>query len=196
MVLRNQITSFREAGLDEAGRGCLAGPVTAAAVILPLNVKITGITDSKKLSPQRRAELRWQIEEYALDWSVAHITPSEIDRLNILNASIQAMHRCVEQLSRPPEFLAVDGNRFVPLGSIPYEAVVRGDGRYKNIAAASILAKTHRDEYMLRLSEEFPDYGWERNKGYPTREHRRAIERLGPCVWHRQSFRLLEKIEG
>ncbi len=188
--MKNQITQRIEAGLDEAGRGCLAGPVTAAAVILPKKHSIEGITDSKKISAARREELRKLIEEHAIAWSVSHVLPEEIDRLNILNASIAAMHRCVKDLVITPQFLAVDGNRFHPYPGIPHQTAVKGDSRFVNIAAASILAKTHRDAYMIRLHEDYPAYGWAQNKGYPTADHRKAIKSHGHCPWHRKSFRL------
>ncbi len=188
--MKNQITQQIEAGLDEAGRGCLAGPVTAAAVILPPDHGIQGITDSKKISPDRREELRTVIEQHAIAWAISHVLPGEIDRLNILQASITAMHRCVDQLGITPGFLAVDGNRFRPYPNIPHQTVVKGDSRFIHIAAASILAKTHRDTYMAELHEQYPCYGWRQNKGYPTTDHRNAIEHHGPCPWHRKSFRL------
>lgn len=191
MNLNRQITNQCEAGLDEAGRGCLAGPVTAAAVILPLNVKLTGIDDSKKLSAKQRESIHIYIKEIALAWSVTHILPQEIDQINILNASILAMHEAVAKLKVRPEFLAVDGNRFHPFEDIPHQTVIKGDAHYAHIAAASILAKTHRDAFMADLHTRFPQYGWIENKGYPTRKHREAIARFGACEWHRQSFRLL-----
>ncbi len=180
-----------ECGTDEAGRGCLAGPVTAAAVILPDDFHHPWLTDSKQLSEAKRKELRPIIEEQALAFAVSHVMMEEIDKINILNASILAMHRSIEQLSLPPEFIAIDGNRFKSFQSIPYECVVKGDGKYLHIAAASILAKTYRDDYMEQLHEEYPEYGWNRNKGYPTAHHREAIRELGPTPYHRRSFRLL-----
>ena len=180
-----------EAGCDEAGRGCLAGSVFAAAVILPEDYINDGLNDSKQLSAKRRYELRREIERDALAWAVGVVTPEEIDEINILNASILAMHRALDQLAVRPEAIIVDGNRFKPYRFIPYSTVVKGDGKYLSIAAASILAKTYRDDYMDRLAEEFPQYGWTENKGYPTRAHREAIKKYGPTPYHRKSFRLL-----
>ena len=182
-----------EAGTDEAGRGCLAGPVTAAAVILPQDYNLPQLNDSKKIGAQLRQELRKQIESDALSYAVVHVPPEEIDSINILNASILAMHRALEQLSTVPECIAVDGNRFKPYRSLPHQCIVKGDGKYQNIAAASILAKTYRDEYMLQLHEAFPHYGWKKNKGYPTKEHRFALQQHGACRHHRKSFQLLPK---
>jgi ribonuclease HII len=181
-----------EAGCDEAGRGCLAGPVVAAAVILPPRVRIAGLDDSKKLSPVQRAELRPLIETKALAWSVAFVGPAEIDGLNILRASFTAMHRAVHALRQRPDHLLIDGNRFIPYPGIAHTCVVKGDGRFRSIAAASILAKTHRDAYMEDLHLEHPGYNWAVNKGYPTPDHRAALEQHGPCVHHRRSFRLLK----
>jgi len=180
-----------EAGCDEVGRGCLAGSVFAAAVILPEDYVNDGLNDSKQLSPKRRYELRREIERDALAWAVGVVTPEEIDEINILNASILAMHRALDQLKVRPEAIIVDGNRFKPYRFIPYSTVVKGDGKYLSIAAASILAKTYRDDYMDRLAGEFPQYGWTENKGYPTRAHREAIQKYGPTPYHRKSFRLL-----
>ncbi len=180
-----------EAGCDEAGRGCLAGSVFAAAVILPEDYVNDGLNDSKQLSAKRRYELRREIERDALAWAVGVVTPEEIDEINILNASILAMHRALDQLKVRPEAIIVDGNRFKPYRFIPYSTVVKGDGKYLSIAAASILAKTYRDDYMDRLAGEFPQYGWTENKGYPTRAHREAIKKYGPTPYHRKSFRLL-----
>ena len=180
-----------EAGCDEAGRGCLAGSVFAAAVILPEDYVNDGLNDSKQLSPRCRYELRREIERDALAWAVGVVTPEEIDEINILNASILAMHRALDQLKVRPEAIIVDGNRFKPYRFIPYSTVVKGDGKYLSIAAASILAKTYRDDYMDSLAEEFPQYGWTENKGYPTRAHREAIKKYGPTPYHRKSFRLL-----
>lgn len=179
-----------EAGCDEAGRGCLAGSVYAAAVILPPDYDNPLLNDSKQLSAKKRYALRQKIERDALDWAVGVVTPEEIDRINILNASILAMHRALDQLKRRPEFIIVDGNRFKPYGSTPWRTIVKGDGKYLSIAAASILAKTYRDDYMMRLHEEYPHYGWDHNAGYPTREHREAIRLHGVTPYHRQSFRL------
>lgn len=179
-----------EAGCDEAGRGCLAGPVFAAAVILPAKVSLPGLNDSKKLSEKKRKELRLLIEEQAQDHAVAMVSPGEIDKINILKASILAMHRALAQLKNLPEAILVDGNHFSPYGDIPHTCYVKGDGRYVSIAAASVLAKTHRDEYMERLHEEFPEYAWKSNKGYPTLAHREAILQHGPTPHHRMSFTL------
>lgn len=181
----------QEAGTDEAGRGCLAGPVTAAAVILPEGFFHPVLNDSKKLSAAQREDLAPIIRKEALAWAVAHVEPATIDRINILNASIEAMHRCLKQLDPVPRAIAVDGNRFKPLGDIPFQCLIKGDGRFLNIAAASVLAKTDRDHYMARLHQQFPQYGWDRNKGYPTNEHREALVRYGPTPHHRKSFRLL-----
>lgn len=180
-----------EAGCDEAGRGCLAGPVTAAAVILPENFTCELINDSKQLTERQREQLRPLIEREALAWGVAHVSPQEIDRINILNASILAMHRAIDQLQLRPQALLIDGNRFKPYHDIPHTTIVKGDGKMLSIAAASILAKTHRDELMRKLAVEHPGYGWEGNKGYPTRHHREAIRRLGITPHHRHTFALL-----
>jgi len=180
-----------EAGCDEAGRGCLAGPVVAAAVILPHRVRLRGLDDSKKLSEEAREGLRPLIEEQALAWAVAIVDPSEIDAVNILQASFRAMHRAVDALAIRPVHLLVDGNRFAPYPGIAHSCHIKGDGRFRAIAAASILAKTHRDELMRRLHEAHPQYGWAVNKGYPTVDHRAAIARFGPSPHHRRSFRLL-----
>jgi len=180
-----------EAGTDEAGRGCLAGPVVAAAVILPDNFENELLNDSKKLSEKQRLLLRPIIEKEALSFGVAFVYQDEIDTLNILRASIVAMHRSITKLSLQPEFIAVDGNKFVSYKSIPHQTVVKGDAKYMNIAAASVLAKTYRDEYMEKLDQKFPQYKWKTNKGYPTKEHRNAIREHGSCVHHRKSFNLL-----
>lgn len=178
-----------EAGCDEAGRGCLAGPVAAAAVILPSTFSSEILNDSKKLTARQRAMLRAEIEREALAWSVVMVDSGEIDRINILRASILGMQRAVASLTVVPEHVLVDGNRFSPMESgIPYTTVVKGDGLYMSIAAASVLAKTHRDEYMERMASQYPGYGWERNKGYPTKEHRRGIMTLGLTPIHRRSF--------
>lgn len=182
-----------EAGCDEAGRGCLAGPVFAAAVILPPGYSNSWLNDSKKLSEHRRDQLRPIIEKEALAWAVGIVDQAEIDRINILNASILAMHRALDALSVRPEAVIVDGNRFKPYKDIPWTTFVKGDGRFGNIAAASILAKTHRDEYMSKLHEQYPQYGWNANKGYPTAAHRKAIAEFGPTPLHRMSFRLLDR---
>ncbi len=182
-----------EAGCDEAGRGPLVGPVTAAAVILPPDFHNELINDSKKLTERKRNLLRPVIEEQALAWAVAHVWPEEIDRINILNASILAMHRALDQLRVRPEFILVDGNRFKPYGHTPYQTIVKGDGKMMSIAAASILAKTHRDEYMRKIAAEYPQYGWDHNMGYPTKEHYAAIEQYGITPYHRKSFNLEHK---
>ena len=180
-----------ECGTDEAGRGCLAGPVTAAAVILPNNFKHPFLTDSKQLSEKKRLQLKQIIEREAICFKVVHVMMDEIDRINILNASILGMHRAIEGLSCAPDFIAVDGNRFKPFGKTPFECVVKGDGKFLHIAAASILAKTYRDEYMTTLNERFPQYNWKQNKGYPTKEHREAIQNHGSNIFHRKTFKLL-----
>ena len=180
-----------EAGTDEAGRGCLAGPVTAAAIILPPTFSNHILNDSKQLSEKKREFLKPLIEKDALNFSVCHVFEKEIDQINILNASIIAMHRALEKLKQRPSFIIVDGNRFKPYKSIPYECIIKGDSKYMSIAAASVLAKTHRDNYMLKLHEEFPMYNWAKNKGYPTKEHRDAIRKYGLTRYHRKSFRQL-----
>ena len=189
--LPTQFSELLEAGTDEAGRGCLAGPVTAAAVILPKNFSLPLLDDSKKLSDKQRYALRPIIEKEALAFSVAHCSIEEIEELNILHASIKAMHKAIESLELTPEFIAVDGNRFHAFKEIPHQCVIKGDGKYQNIAAASILAKTYRDDLMLALHEEFPHYAWDRNKGYPTKMHREGIKTTGVSPHHRKSFRLL-----
>lgn len=180
-----------EAGCDEAGRGCLAGAVFAAAVILPPDFTNEVLNDSKQLSEKKRYELRPVIEEAAIAWAVGIVTPEEIDRINILKASFLAMHRAVEKLTVRPEHLLIDGNRFTPYPGINHTTVVKGDGKYMNIAAASILAKTYRDDYMNALAEEYPPYLWKENKGYPTRAHREAIRQHGITPYHRKTFTLL-----
>lgn len=182
-----------EAGCDEAGRGCLAGPVAAAAVILPEGFTHPWLNDSKKLTEKRRDELRAIIEREAVAWAVVMVDNEEIDRINILNASILAMHRALDALTVRPQAVIVDGNRFKPYCDVPSTTFVKGDGRFGNIAAASILAKTHRDELMRRLDERYPGYGWAINKGYPTAAHRKAITELGPTPLHRMSFRLTDR---
>ncbi len=179
---------LREAGCDEAGRGCLAGAVFAAAVILPPDFSHPLLNDSKQMSRRARERMRGIIEREAVAWAVASVTPGRIDEINILNASFEAMSLAVAQLDPAPEFLAIDGNRFRTTLAIPYACYVKGDGRYANIAAASVLAKTHRDEYMHLLAAEYPAYGWEHNMGYPTREHRLAVRRLGVTPYHRLTF--------
>lgn len=180
-----------EAGCDEAGRGCLAGAVFAAAVILPADFSNDDLNDSKQLSEKRRYALRPVIEREAIAWAVGIVTPEEIDRINILKASFLAMHRAVEQLSTVPEHLLIDGNRFTPYPDIPHTTIVKGDGKYLSIAAASILAKTYRDDYMDNLAKEYPLYHWADNKGYPTRAHREAIRTNGITPYHRKTFTLL-----
>lgn len=189
--LPTQFSELLESGTDEAGRGCLAGPVTAAAVILPKNFSHSLLDDSKKLSDKQRYALRPIIEKEALAFSVAHCSIEEIEELNILHASIKAMHKAIESLELTPEFIAVDGNRFHAFKEIPHQCVIKGDAKYQNIAAASILAKTYRDDLMLALHEEFPHYAWDRNKGYPTKMHREGIKTTGVSPHHRKSFRLL-----
>lgn len=184
-----------EAGCDEAGRGCLAGPVFAAAVILPQNFRCPLLDDSKKLTEKQRLELREIIEKKALAWAVAEVSHEEIDQINILNASFLAMRRAVEKLSLKPELLLIDGNRFNPISNLPHECIIKGDGIYKSIAAASILAKTYRDDYMDQIAQEYPAYDWQKNKGYPTKKHRSAITKLGASPHHRMSFRLLPEAE-
>ncbi len=180
-----------EAGCDEAGRGCLAGPVFAAAVILPKHFENTLLDDSKQLSEKNRDALRIIIEKEALAWAVASVSPKEIDEINILNASFLAMHRAIDQLSTKPTSLLIDGNRFNKYKDIPHHCIIKGDGKYMAIAAASVLAKTYRDSHMKQLHKKFPTYNWESNKGYPTKAHRNAIQEVGACEHHRQSFRLL-----
>lgn len=180
-----------EAGCDEAGRGCLAGSVYAAAVILPDGYDNPSLNDSKRLSAAKRMRLRDEIVRDARAWAIGVVTPEEIDHINILRASILAMHRALDQLQVRPEAIIVDGNRFLPYSDLPYTTIVKGDGKYQAIAAASILAKTYRDEYMERLAEEFPQYGWQSNKGYPTPQHREAIRQYGVTPYHRKSFDLL-----
>ncbi|HNR19529.1 MAG TPA: ribonuclease HII [Bacteroidia bacterium] len=182
-----------EAGCDEAGRGCLAGPVFAAAVILPKGYKNELLNDSKKLTEQQRNFLREEIENKALAWSVAYCMQTEIDEINILNASILAMHKAVSNLKIKPEFLLIDGNRFKPYKNIAHKCFIKGDGIYASIAAASVLAKTHRDEYMLNLHHHFPQYKWNKNKAYATAEHIQAIKTFGYCEHHRKSFHLKPK---
>ena len=185
-----------EAGCDEAGRGCLAGPVVAAAVILPPKVRIPGLDDSKKLSETKRDELRGLIEQKALAWQVIAVQPEEIDRINILQASFTAMHRCIEGLSIDPEELLIDGHMFRPYAGKKHHCIIKGDGKYRSIAAASILAKCHRDEMMYGLHESYPQFNWKRNKGYPTAEHRSALKKHGATEHHRKSFELgIEQLE-
>jgi ribonuclease HII len=211
MLLNNFSTFLLETGTDEAGRGCLAGPVTAAAVILPFEFINTILNDSKQLSEKAREKLRPIIEEHAITFAVTHLHPNEIDEINILNASMKGMQECVLKLTHTPEFIIVDGNRALNaklglkntfgkqfskteielLKSIPNQSIIKGDSKYLSIAAASVLAKTYRDEYMDKIHEEFPMYNWKQNKGYPTQEHRDAIRKYGTTKYHRMSFRLL-----
>lgn len=180
-----------EAGCDEAGRGCLAGSVYAAAVIFPEDYQNAELNDSKQLTDKRRKQLREIIEHDAIAWAIGVVTPDEIDKMNILNASILAMHRALDQLKVRPEAIIVDGNRFKPYQNLPHTTIVKGDGKYLSIAAASILAKTYRDDYMDQLAEEYPQYDWKSNKGYPTKKHRAAIKQYGVTPYHRMSYNLL-----
>ncbi|VBB48075.1 Ribonuclease HII [uncultured Paludibacter sp.] len=189
-LLKNFSGKTLECGCDEAGRGCLAGPVVAAAVILPYDFECVELTDSKKLTEHQRDKLRKIIEENALAWAVSFVSETEIDKINILNASILAMHKAIEQLEIQPEFIVVDGNKFKPYRNIPHQTIVKGDSKYLSIAAASVLAKTHRDEWMKKLHEEFPQYGWDKNMAYATQQHRQALMVHGYCIYHRMSFRL------
>ncbi|MBM3921474.1 MAG: ribonuclease HII [Sphingomonadales bacterium] len=191
-LISNHSGLFPEAGTDEAGRGCLAGPVVAAAVILPPDFHHPLLNDSKQVSKKHRVELRPVIENAAVSWQVAFCSPEEIDQINILNASILAMHRAIEGLTVTPKHILVDGNRFKPFGKIPHTTIIKGDSRYVSIAAASILAKTHRDELMEKLHIEYPEYGWDKNAGYPTEKHREAIAALGATLYHRKTFTLLK----
>lgn len=180
-----------EAGCDEGGRGCLAGPVYAAAVILPKDYRNEQLNDSKQLSEKKRYLLRAEIEHDAVDWAIGIVSPSEIDEINILNASFLAMHRALDQLKVRPEALLIDGNRFKPYRDLPHSTIIKGDGKYMSIAAASILAKTYRDDYMKQIHSEYPQYGWNANKGYPARTHRQAILHYGITPYHRLSFNLI-----
>jgi len=190
-MLKRCFQGPKEAGTDEAGRGCLAGPVTAAAVILPTDFSNSLLNDSKKLSEKHRTALKPLIEKEALAYGVVHLGPEMIDEINILNASISAMHLALDDLSQTPELIIVDGNRFKNYKNIPHCCIIKGDSKYMSIAAASVLAKTFRDAYMAELHSEFPMYNWKRNKGYPTKEHRAAIAKYGITKYHRKSFRLL-----
>lgn len=181
---------FTEAGCDEAGRGALAGPVVAAAVILPKRYRNEIINDSKRLSPVIREVIRAEICEKAVSWNVAMVDNNEIDHINILRATYKAMHLAIEGLIRKPEFLLVDGNYFIPFKEIPFKTIIEGDGKFMSIAAASVLAKTFRDEYMIKLHDKYPQYGWKTNKGYPTLEHREAIAKYGITPYHRKTFNL------
>lgn len=196
MLLSNHSSFTLETGTDEAGRGCLAGPVTAAAVMLPPDFKNEILNDSKQLSEKKRLFLKPIIETQALTFSVTHLEPKIIDEINILNASIKAMQESILKLNPIPNYIIVDGNRFKPVANIPHSCIIKGDSKYLSIAAASILAKTYRDEYMNKIHEEFPMYNWKQNKGYPTIEHREAIRKYGTTKYHRMSFRLLpEQLE-
>ncbi len=183
-----------EAGCDEAGRGCLAGPVYAASVILPPDYKNEILNDSKKLNEKKRKELRTQIEKDAISWAVGIVDNNEIDKINILNASFLAMHRAIDQLSPSPEHLIIDGNRFTPYKNTPHNCIIKGDGKYLSIAAASILAKTYRDDFMEQIHEEFPQYNWLSNKGYPTAKHRAAVNEFGQTKYHRLSFNVSKQL--
>jgi len=203
MLLNCYQQELIEAGCDEAGRGCLAGPVFAAAVILPLDFEAGILTDSKQLNHEQRKELRVVIEKEAIAWAVADVDNIEIDKINILNASFLAMHRAIEKLKVKPQYLSIDGNRFKKYTGIPHACIVKGDGKYLNIAAASILAKTHRDEFMERIAMEYPHYQWQQNKGYPTVVHRSAAVEYGLSPYHRKTFNisdpqlnLFSEIEG
>jgi ribonuclease HII len=180
-----------EAGTDEAGRGCLCGPVVAAAVILPEDFSHPFLNDSKQISEKKRAELRPFIEENALDFGVSFVWQQEVDKINVLQASITGMHRAIDALNITPEFIIIDGNKFRNYKEIPHETIVKGDAKFQSIAAASVLAKTYRDEYMVKIHEEFPMYNWQKNKGYPTKEHRNAIREFGATAHHRKTFKLL-----
>lgn len=191
-MLQFKFSDFElECGTDEAGRGCLAGPVTAAAIILPKNFKLDLLNDSKQLSEKIREKLKPLIEEKAISFSVTHLEPLVIDDINILNASIQAMQESILKLNPLPNYIIVDGNRFKPINGIPFSTIIKGDSKFMSIAAASVLAKTYRDEYMNTIHKEFPMYNWKQNKGYPTMEHREAIRKYGTTKYHRMSFRLL-----
>ena len=191
-LLPTQYSKKIEAGTDEAGRGCLAGPVSAAAVIFSENYSNPDLNDSKKLSEKKRNELRKIIEKEALAFSVIHVDNHEIDKINILNASILAMHRAIKQLKIVPGFILVDGNRFSKYGNLEHKCLISGDSKFQNVAAASILAKTYRDELMTKLGEKYPQYNWNKNKGYPTKFHKNSIKLYGPSIYHRKSFRLFD----
>ena len=192
-LAHNLLPDIIEAGCDEAGRGCLAGPVFAAAVILPDDFENPLLNDSKQLTERQRDQLRPIIEREAVAWAVSQVSPREIDEINILAASILAMHRAIDALAVVPQHLIIDGNRFKPYKDIPYHTIIKGDGKYLSIAAASVLAKTHRDEYMRRLANDFPQYDWQNNKGYPTAKHRAAIKHYGTTPHHRLTFQLLDQ---
>jgi len=194
-MLQFSLTDLIEAGCDEAGRGCLAGPVFAAAVILPNGFKNELLNDSKKLKEKHRNELRKIIEKQAKSWAVASCSPNEIDEINILNASILAMHRALDKLHLEPELILVDGHKFKPYKNIEHHCIIKGDGKMMSIAAASILAKTHRDEYMKRIHQDFPFYDWHKNKGYPTKFHKKAIAQFGTTPHHRMTFNMTEQLK-
>ena len=195
MLLKNFQEIKPECGIDEAGRGCLAGPVTAAAVILPDDISPEIINDSKQLSAKQRTQMAKFIKQHAIAYGIAHITPEKIDEINILQASILAMHLAIDQLNRRPKFIIVDGNKFKPYQKIPHKCIVKGDAKYLNIAAASILAKKARDDYMLQLHDDFPQYNWKQNKGYPTQQHIKAIDEHGKNPYHRMSFQLKRQLK-
>ena len=191
-MLKNNFSGYQfEAGTDEAGRGCLSGPVVAAAVILPLDYHNKLLNDSKQLSEAKRKKLRPIIEKDALAYGVSFINEKEVDQLNVLQASITGMHRAISMMSITPEYIIVDGNKFKPYEDVPFETIVKGDAKYLSIAAASVLAKTYRDDFMKKIHEEFPFYNWKNNKGYPTKEHRKAIQEYGITKYHRKTFKLL-----
>jgi len=192
-MLKLKFSNFKvECGTDEAGRGCLAGPVTAAAIVLKNNFLNIEINDSKKISKKTRDKLRPIIKKNALKYSIAHVYPGKIDKINILNASILAMHKAIDKITTKINFIIVDGNKFKNFKNIPHETIIKGDEKYLSIAAASILAKTERDEYMLKIHKEFPEYGWDKNKGYPTKFHKQAILKFGITKYHRKSFKLID----
>ena len=191
-LLPTQYSKKIEAGTDEAGRGCLAGPVSAAAVIFSENYSNPDLNDSKKLSEKKRNELRKTIEKEALAFSIVHVDNHEIDKINILNASILAMHKAIKKLKIIPEFILVDGNRFYKYENLKHKCIISGDSKFQNIAAASILSKTHRDELMIRLDNKYPQYNWKNNKGYPTKSHKKSLISHGPSIYHRKSFRLFD----
>ena len=192
-MLKLKFSNFEfECGTDEAGRGCLAGPVTAAAIILKNNFPKNEINDSKKISKKTRDKLRAIIKKNALKYSIAHVYPEKIDKINILNASILAMHKAIDKITTKINFIIVDGNKFKSFKNIAHKTIVKGDEKYLSIAAASILAKTERDEYMLKIHKEFPEYGWDKNKGYPTKFHKQAILKFGTTKYHRKSFKLID----
>lgn len=191
-MLKNNFSGYQfEAGTDEAGRGCLSGPVVAAAVILPLDYHNKLLNDSKQLSEAKRKKLRPIIEKDALAFGVSFLNEKEVDQLNVLQASITGMHRAISMMSITPEYIIVDGNKFKPYEDVPFETIVKGDAKYLSIAAASVLAKTYRDDFMKKIHEEFPFYNWKNNKGYPTKEHRKAIQEYGITKYHRKTFKLL-----